>query len=84
MWIRHILARHENINSRVQRFKILQDCYIGNLKFHLTIFQAIVNVCQVEIDNMHKLPNVQGLDELFKLGYMLFELLLLLILLNNL
>ena len=63
MMICCILARHENVNSCVQRFRILRNRYIGNLKFHLTIFQAIVNVCQVEIDNMHKLPDVQGLDE---------------------
>ena len=63
LYARHVLARHENVNTRVQRFKILHDCYIGNLKFYPTIFQAIVNVCQVEIDNMHKLPDVHGLDE---------------------
>ena len=61
--MRRILARHENVNSRVRRFRILRDYYIGNLKFHPTIFKAIVNLCQVEIDNMHKLPDVQGLDE---------------------
>ena len=36
--MRRILARHENVNSRVRRFRILRNCYIGNLKFHLTIF----------------------------------------------
>ena len=61
--MRRILARHENVNLRVRRFRILRDRYIGDLKFHPTIFKAIVNLCQVEIDNNHKLPDVQGLDE---------------------
>ena len=38
LMIRRILARHENVNSRVRRFRILRDCNIGNLKFYLTIF----------------------------------------------
>ena len=63
LWARRILARHENVNARVRRYRILQDRYIGDLKFHPTIFLAIVNVCQVEIDNGYKLPEVQGLNE---------------------
>ena len=61
LYARRVLARHENVNARIQKFKILRERYYGDIKFHPTIFHAIVNICQVEIDNMHKLPDVQGL-----------------------
>ena len=60
---RRVLARHENVNARIQRFKILRDRYHGDLRFHPTIFHAIVNICQLEIENMSNLPSVQGVYE---------------------
>ena len=45
LYARRVLARHENVNARIQKFKILRERYYGDLKFHPTIFHAIVNIC---------------------------------------
>ena len=49
--IRKILARHELVNKRIRHFKMLQDRYKGDLDFHPTIFHAVINIVQLQIEN---------------------------------
>lgn len=57
--IRRILARHEGVNARIRKFKVMRDRYDGDLSFHPTIFHAVINICQLEIDNGEELPDVR-------------------------
>ena len=42
-------ARHENINGRMKRFRILSEKYRNKLELHETTFLAIANVINCEV-----------------------------------
>jgi len=47
--LRKILARHENINEKFKKFKVMSDKYKGNLEFHSVIAHAVFNLVQLSI-----------------------------------
>jgi len=48
--LRRILARHENINLKIKKFKVMSERYVGDLAFHSVIAHAVFNVLQISID----------------------------------
>ena len=48
--LRRILARHENINLKIKKFKVMSERYAGDLAFHSVIAHAVFNVLQISID----------------------------------
>ena len=42
-------ARHENINGRMKRFRILSEKFRNKLELHETMFLAIANVINCEV-----------------------------------
>jgi DDE superfamily endonuclease len=44
-----VRARHESVNARIKKFKILSTAFRNQLKYHYMAFHAIVNALQVEI-----------------------------------
>jgi hypothetical protein len=46
-----VRARHEGVNARIKKFKILSTRFRNQLKYHYMVFHAIVNVLQLEIEN---------------------------------
>ena len=56
-------TRHETFNSRIKKFKIMDDRYRGELSKHYLIFHALVNILQIEINCGYKLFQVNYDDK---------------------
>jgi len=59
-------SRHETVNSRFKKFKILSDKYRGKLDKHNYVFMAIAVLTQVEIDSGNKLFQIDYNDTEFE------------------
>jgi hypothetical protein len=59
-----VRARHEHINSRLKKFKVLSTTYRNKLDTHHMVFNALINTLQIEIEVGYTLYQVQYDDRL--------------------
>jgi hypothetical protein len=57
-----VRARHEHINSRLKKFKILSTKYRNKLHTHHIVFNAVINALQIEIECGYSLYQVDYND----------------------
>ena len=55
-------SRHETVNARFKKFAILATAYRGDLNNHYYFFTSIAIMCQIAIDNGHKLFQLNFAD----------------------
>jgi hypothetical protein len=59
-----VRARHESVNARIKKFKILSTPFRNQLKLHYMVFHTIVNVLQMEIESGNTMYDVYYDDSL--------------------
>jgi len=55
---RRVRARHENFNARIKNFAILSHKFRHGVRKHVIVFDAILVICQYEIESAHPLMGV--------------------------
>ena len=58
-----VRARHEHINSRIKKFRILSTRFRAELQKHWMVFHSIVNIIQIDIELGNPLYQVEYNDE---------------------
>lgn len=53
-----IMSRHETVNKRVRHFKILKECFRNSVELHPIVFNAVLNLTQLQIENGEPLFDV--------------------------
>lgn len=53
-----LMARHETVNRRFKQFGVLKQTFRHNLGVHRTVFEAVVVITQLNINNGEKLFQV--------------------------
>ena len=48
--LRNILARHDNINLKFKKFKVLSEWWEGDLEFHPIVSHTVFNLVQLSLD----------------------------------
>ena len=58
-----VRARHEHVNSRIKKFRILSTKFRGVLDKHWIVFHSIVNMIQIDIQIGNGLYQIEYDDE---------------------
>lgn len=48
---KRIMSRHETVNKRIRQFKILKDTFRHSIIKHTIVFNSVVNLTQLMIEN---------------------------------
>lgn len=54
---KNLMSRHETVNKRIRHFNILKHPFRNSLTKHPLIFNAVVNITQIIIENGEPLYN---------------------------
>lgn len=55
---KHIMSRHETVNKRLRQFKILKEIFRHSLEKHPKVFNAVVNLTEMMLENGEPLFSV--------------------------